>query len=168
MDVANYYYEVPRASTISEELMEAMRNDVIPWTQAYAWNGKLLPASLLVSDPFLAALMRIYPFQAGIICMDANTCYRWHVDSDRTLGLNMLLSFNSNSFCAFKSVDDTEERNFPILKLDYKPDTYYLLNVKQYHTVFNFDSPRYLFTAQFDNTGLKYQDVIDAITTIST
>lgn len=156
MNQYEYYYEIPTVSTISSALMEVMRNDTIPFTNAYAWNGKEIPTSLLVTDPFLASLMRVYPFRAGVICMDADTCYRWHVDTDRGLALNMLLSPSSNSFCAFRPLQATEERNHPILKLNYKPDTYYLLNVKQYHTVFNFDKPRYLFTAQFDNTELMY------------
>jgi hypothetical protein len=111
-----------------------------------------------MEDPLLAKVMGKHKFQAAIIRMEANTCYRWHVDTDRVLALNMLLSNHTKSYCTFK--EPADEVNHPILRLNYKPDTYYLFNTKQYHSVLNFDEPRYLFSTQFDDPNLTYQDVM--------
>lgn len=157
MDSSEYYCELPHKSTLSSKLLWAIHTDTTPWSSLYDFNAKLVPKEWLMEDPFMAKLMELHSFQAAVIGMDAETCYRWHIDVDRSASVNMLLTPESHSYCVFK--EDVDTRTHPILRLDYKPDTYYLLNVKKYHTVFNFDKPRYMLSTQFDDINLTYDDI---------
>lgn len=102
MDSIDYYYEVPYKSTLSDKLLWAIRADTTNWTPLYGFNAKLVPQEWIMGDPFLAKLNAIHSFQAAVINLDANTCYRWHIDVDRAVSINMLLSYDHNSYCVFR------------------------------------------------------------------
>lgn len=106
------------------------------WIPYYNFMGLPIPKFILDHDPLFFKLSEKYAFHAGIIRLPPNTCYNWHVDTDRAVGINMLVFDSGQSRCLFKAGDG--EVSFPIEELKYSPDTYYIFNTKVPHTVLNF------------------------------
>jgi hypothetical protein len=77
----------------------------------------------------------------------------------------MLLTPHSRSFCVFGP--DRDEEVFKIEELPYKPMTYYLFNTQVEHTVYNFETTRYLMSIEFakDKNELTFEDLVKDIQT---
>jgi phage anti-repressor protein len=77
----------------------------------------------------------------------------------------MLLTPNTRSFCAFSV--DADQLVFKIEELKYKPNTYYLFNTQVPHTVYNFETTRYLLSVEFakDRDELSFNDLLKDIQT---
>lgn len=75
-----------------------------------------------------------------------NTCYNWHIDTERSVGINMLLS-DVNSKCLFSENPNSVVSEFE--ELVYEPNTYYIFNTQKPHSVLNFEGDRYLFSVEF-------------------
>jgi phage anti-repressor protein len=77
----------------------------------------------------------------------------------------MLLTPNTRSFCAFGV--DSDQLVFKIEELKYKPNTYYLFNTQVPHTVYNFETTRYLLSVEFakDRDQLSFNDLLKDIQT---
>jgi hypothetical protein len=101
----------------------------------------------------------------GIIKLDPYTCYDWHTDTRRGVGINMLLTTFDRSVCAFAS--NKEGTVFEIEELKYKPATYYIFNTQVPHTVYNFETTRYLMSVEFakDKSELSFEDLLNDIRT---
>ena len=170
----NCYYELAKKSTISKDLLELAFN-TSGWTpyfknhspnpkqiHTYEQYYKLVPASILVKDDLFKWLFDTYEFTAAIMRIDPYSCYNWHKDSRRGAGINMALNPNVRSFCVF--ANDINEFSFPIKELAYKPNTYYLFNTQQNHTVYNFEQTRYMFTVKFkkNKDEFSYEDLLNA------
>jgi hypothetical protein len=83
-----------------------------------------------------------------------NVCYQWHVDKIRRGSINMLLT-GFDSFCVFGSL--SADRKFSNLaKLAHDPNTYYLMDVKKFHTVFNFSETRHIVSISIPS--VTYED----------
>jgi hypothetical protein len=106
-----------------------------------------VPRDILQLDSFLVGLAGKRTFHAGVLRMEPNTCYNWHVDTDRKVGLNMLLSDDGDSRCLF--LDGEPGVVFKTQELQYEPDTYYVFKTQVPHTVLNTEDPRYLFSLEF-------------------
>jgi hypothetical protein len=156
------YYEIGRKSTIKDQLFDFA---ITPseWIKYYNFDAKLVPQEILVEDDFFKWLLPRYNLIAGILRLDPYTCYDWHIDTRRGVGINMLLTPNIRSFCAFKF--DPDQLVFNIEELKYKPNTYYLFNTQVPHTVYNFETTRYLFSIEFakDKDELSFNDLIKDI-----
>jgi hypothetical protein len=103
-----------------------------------------VPKEMLKDELMVQALSG--KWQAGILRMDANTCYNWHTDTNRKVSINMLLNYDNDSHCVFGECNSVQ---FPITELKYEPDTYYLLDTTKPHMVLNLDKPRYMFSIEF-------------------
>jgi hypothetical protein len=80
-----------------------------------------------------------------------NICYQWHYDKIRFGSINMLLT-GFDSMCVFGSL--TANNKFSNLtRLIYEPNKYYLMNVKKFHTVFNFSEIRHVVSIGIPTTG---------------
>ena len=158
------YYEIGRKSTIKDALFDFA---ITPseWIKYYNFDAKVVPQEILVEDDFFKWLFQRYSFIAGILRLDPYTCYDWHVDTRRGVGINMLLTPMTRSFCAFKF--DPDQLVFRIDELKYKPNTYYLFNTQVPHTVYNFETTRYLFSIEFakDKDELSFNDLVKDIQT---
>lgn len=141
-----YFYEIPVKSTVAKELL-SFAHSATRWEKYYNFDAVVVPPELLKNDPVMSALMERYILVAGILKMPENTCYRWHTDTDRLVGVNMLLEDDGASRCLF--ADDTSAVSFPVTELKYKPDTYYVFDTQESHTVSNLTTPRYLFSVEF-------------------
>lgn len=154
------FKQVNIKSNIADDLMDAALS-CNNWTKYYSFSAMEVPEELIDSDEFLSELRTIRNFRGGILRMEPNTCYNWHVDTDRRVAINMLLCDDGNSKCVF-APNGFEIVN-PIVELKYKPSTYFAFDTKSYHTVLNFSEPRYLFGLEFigDDKNLTYSELCE-------
>lgn len=147
-------------SLIAKDLLKyALEAPPQAWVKYY--NFEAIPAhpDLLRRDPFISYLSKKRKFHAGILRMPPNTCYNWHVDTDRHVGLNMLLADDNKSRCLF--IDGEPGVVFNTKELKYQPGTYYAFNTKKPHMVLNTTQPRYLFSLEFlaEDSGLTFDEL---------
>ena len=140
------YYEIEKKSTITQSLLDTAHNSS-EWIDYFNFKAKLVPPEVLFQDEFFRWLVKRYDFIAGILKLDPYTCYDWHTDTRRGVGINMLLTPHARSFCAFAT--NKKGTVFKIEELPYKPMTYYLFNTQIEHTVYNFEATRYLLSIEF-------------------
>lgn len=168
----DYFFEIPEDSTASELMyIRAITAHKDLWRGFYNFEALDVKDDWVV-DAWWKYLYRSHPFKAGIIKLDANTYYDWHVDTDRGVGINMLLNNWDTSHCMFnpdlKRGDNVAHGNVKakFIELKYKPQRYYLFNAQVAHTVYNFgDNTRYLFSVNFeeDRTKLTYNQLLAEI-----
>jgi len=158
------FYELLNKSTITQGLLDIAHNTT-EWIDYFNFKAKLVPPEVLFQDDFFRWAVKRYDFIAGILKLDPYTCYDWHTDTRRGVGINMLLTPHSRSFCAF--APDRDEQVFKIEELLYKPMTYYLFNTQVEHTVYNFEATRYLLSIEFakEKHQLSFNDVLVDIRT---
>jgi hypothetical protein len=153
------YYEIGKKSTITNDLMDFA---ITPseWVEHYNFDAKRIPPEIIFQDDFFIWLSHRYSFVAGILKLDPYTCYDWHTDTRRGVGINMLLTPFDRSVCAF--THNKEDAVFKIEELKYKPSTYYLFNTQVPHTVYNFETTRYLMSVEFakDKDELSFDDLL--------
>jgi hypothetical protein len=156
------YYELINKSNITQRLLDTAHNSS-QWIDYYNFKAKLVPPEMLFEDEFFKWLVKRYDFIAGILKLDPYTCYDWHTDTRRGVGINMLLTPEARSICAF--THNKEDAVFKIEELKYKPSTYYLFNTQVPHTVYNFETTRYLLSIEFakDKNELTFDDLIKDI-----
>lgn len=156
------YYEIGIKSTIASELLDYAFNST-PWFPYYNFSAKPVSPEIIAKDEFFRWLHARYEFLAGILKLDPYTCYSWHKDTRRGVGINMLLTPHARSICAF--ADDTNDTVFKFEELKYKPITYYIFNTQAKHTVYNFETTRYLFSVEFakDKNQLTYAELCQDI-----
>lgn len=153
------YYELINKSNITQRLLDTAHNSS-QWIDYYNFKAKLVPPEMLFEDEFFKWLVKRYDFIAGILKLDPYTCYDWHTDTRRGVGINMLLTPEARSICAF--THNKEDAVFKIEELKYKPSTYYLFNTQVPHTVYNFETTRYLMSVEFakDKNELTFEDLV--------
>jgi hypothetical protein len=153
------YYELINKSTITQSLLDVAHNST-EWIDYFNFKAKLVPPEVLFEDEFFKWLVKRYDFIAGILKLDPYVCYDWHTDTRRGVGINMLLTPHSRSFCVFGPDRDAEV--FKIEELPYKPMTYYLFNTQVEHTVYNFETTRYLLSIEFakEKHELSFEDLL--------
>ena len=156
------YYEVNTKATIKNEVFDFAMSPT-EWMPYFNFEAKPLPADIVLKDNFFVWLSQRYDFIVGVLKLDPYTCYNWHTDTRRGVGINMLLTPNTRSFCAFGV--DPNELVFKIEELKYKPNTYYLFNTQSPHTVYNFEATRYLLSVEFvkDRDQLSFEDLVNDI-----
>lgn len=157
------YYEIGRKSTIYKDLQDFAFSPS-EWTPYYNFDAKRVPPEIIFQDDFFIWLSHRYSFVAGILKLDPYVCYDWHTDTRRGVGINMLLTPpTQKNACLFK-IDDTPHV-FKIEELKYKPTTYYLFNTQVPHTVYNFETTRYLLSVEFakDKNELTFDDLLKEV-----
>jgi hypothetical protein len=157
------YYEIGHKSTIAKELYDYAFNSQ-PWFPYYNFNAKPIPPEILAKDNFFRWLHARYEFLVGILRLDPYVCYDWHVDTRRGVGINMLLTPpTQRSVCLFKANQD--QYVFKIEELKYKPNTYYIFNTQTPHTVYNFETTRYIMSVEFlkGKDELTFDDLMQDI-----
>jgi len=156
------YYEIGKKSTIAKELYD-YAFDPQPGFLHYNFNVKPIPTELIAQDNFFKWLHARYGFVVGVLKLDPYTCYDWHTDTRRGVGVNMLLTTFDRSVCAF--APNKEGAAFKIEELKYKPATYYIFNTQVPHTVYNFETTRYLMSVEFakDKGELSFDDLLKDI-----
>ena len=158
------YYEIGKKSTILKDL-EDFAFSPSDWLPYYNFDAKRIPPEIVFQDDFFIWLSHRYSFVAGILKLDPYVCYDWHIDTRRGVGVNMILTPFDRSICAFKV--DLDQTVFKIDELKYKPGTYYLFNTQVSHTVYNFETTRYLMSIEFakNKDELSFNDLLKDIQT---
>ena len=156
------YTPVPVMASIAKDLYIYAKSSP-NWTQYYNFMAVQIPRDILQLDSFLVGLADKRTFHAGVLRMEPNTCYNWHVDTDRKVGLNMLLSDDGSSRCLF--LDGEPGVVFNTRELKYEPETYYVFNTQVPHMVLNTGKPRYLFSVEFleKDRGLTFDELCEDI-----
>jgi hypothetical protein len=85
------YYELINKSNITQSLLDTAHNST-EWIDYFNFKAKLVPPEVLFEDEFFKWLVKRYDFIAGILKLDPYTCYDWHTDTRRGVGINMLLT----------------------------------------------------------------------------
>jgi hypothetical protein len=156
------YFEIQKKSSILQEVVDYAFVPE-PWVKYFNFDIKPIPQNLLNKDPFFVWLSKRYDYFAAILKLDPYVCYTWHKDSRRGVGINMILTPTVRSFCVF--ADNRDDVVFKIEELKYKPATYYVFNTQTDHTVFNFESTRYILSVEFDldKYNLTFDDLVKDI-----
>jgi hypothetical protein len=156
------YYEIGKKSTIFKDLQDFAFSPS-EWVEHYNFDAKRIPPEIIFQDDFFIWLSHRYSFVAGVLKLDPYTCYDWHTDTRRGVGVNMLLTTFDRSVCAF--APNKEGIVFEIEELKYKPSTYYIFNTQMPHTVYNFETTRYLMSIEFakDKDQLTFEDLVKDI-----
>lgn len=154
-----FFYELPIPSSIADEALAFAKSTEV-WHRYYNFDVALLPVEFAIKEPlFMWLAHNKFNFHVGVLKLPPSTCYKWHADTDRQVGINMLLEDNGSK-CLF--AENTEGVSFPVVELVYKPSKYFVFNTRQQHTVLNFaDEARYLLTVEFlgKDRDLTYADI---------
>jgi hypothetical protein len=133
------------------------------WQVYRGWNATAMPTEETINkEPVLKALDEKFKIaHFGILRMEPNRFYKWHVDGERGASINMLLNCDAYSYCLFGDPNYENITQTEFIKLEYQPNTFYIFNTQWPHCVINFDKPRYLFTVMFEQTkeSLSYNDI---------
>jgi hypothetical protein len=149
MDTDDLFYKLPWTSIIREEVLDFARTDTSPWIPYYTFVAKKIPDCMLAQDPFLKKLYAHRKFIAGVMKLEKNIGYQWHVDTNRDAGINMLLNYEAPSHLLFSRNQTNNEIMCNFDELKYEKDKYYLINSDIPHMVINFSEVRYLFSLTF-------------------
>jgi hypothetical protein len=160
METANLYYQIPKPSTITQDLID-FAHQPETWAEYYNFKARMIPLDIIFKDNFFSWLLPRHNFIGGVLKLDPYICYDWHTDTRRKVGINMLLTPFERSSCLF--APKKEGAVFKIQELKYKPSYYYLFNTQVPHTVYNYDSTRYLMSIEFENDKLSYEDLLNDI-----
>ena len=152
------FYRIEGESAISEDLVRVALDDG-PFQPYFHFLVKVVEHRIVTRDPFLTALHEAHPFVAGLMLIKPNSMYNWHADDNRGASLNMML-IGGRSHCLF--TNDAGEMVSAFEELHYDPKHYYLLNTQATHCVVNFESPRLMFSLEFqeDKTTLSYEQLL--------
>tara|TARA_R110001606_G_C14868150_1_gene589467 strand:+ start:16 stop:510 length:495 start_codon:yes stop_codon:yes gene_type:complete len=153
------YYKLPFKSKVADSLLQKAKDTPV-WRNYFNFDAIRVRQRELLNDPFFANLYRQYPYKCGILRLRPNTFYDWHTDIGRGVSINLLLE-SQHSHTLFCKNYDKILGEFTELKYDLY--SCYLFNNKIYHTVYNFEGYRYLFSLQFNNKDLTFDDLYNKI-----
>lgn len=161
MEYENFYYGLQNKSTITKQIKELINED--GWNNYYSFKAKPISNSIIDQDPFFRWLRLRYKFRGAILKIDPFTVYNWHTDDRRGVCINMRLNLEAQSISAFETNQKGLLSTFHELK--YEQDTYYLFNPQVTHFVVNCDTPRYIFSIEFEKeiNKLNYSDLLEDI-----
>ena len=151
-----YFNKIQVKSDKLYDYLYNLSHEALPWVEHFGFDAFDIDLSWREKDKGLAAIHSLYPIKRlGLLRIPPNCMYDWHVDEYRLSTVNMLIK-HSHSHCLFGL--NRGDYYINTLELDYKPNTYYLFNNQEYHSVVNFCEPRYCFSLYFEKE-LDYQAV---------
>jgi hypothetical protein len=153
------------ASTLGPALVDLLTTAPADhWHPYFGFLVLPVPAPVLRTDPTLATLGTLHPFQGGICRLPPHCCYTWHMDTRRGAAVNLLVHHTHShtlftDAAAFAGAADVPV--VPAVELVYAPNTYYLFHSQQPHMVLNGAGPRYLLSLEFaaDQVTLPYAEL---------
>jgi hypothetical protein len=153
MTNTRYFTKLNIESKISQGILDKIdRIKESEWIQYLEQNIYLLNMKDFEADPDIIDLINMFSSEKKLCLfrLPPKICYGWHKDANRQSSINMLIK-GFDSICVFGT--ESLERKFVDLdKIEHKKDTYYLMNVKESHTVFNFDQERYVVSISIPDT----------------
>lgn len=146
----NFFYKCNTKSDLVDYMLNKIKHSKEDdWNNVLEMNLFSLNINDFNLEPKLIQLINEFDChkKLSLFRYKPNFCYQWHIDSIRNCALNLQI-IGSDSFCVFGNFQELRKFN-NIQKLHYEPNTYYLLNVSKFHTVFNFDKERYILSIGF-------------------
>lgn len=114
----------------------------------FGFEGSPLGPHIYLQETFINDINKIFPIKyAGVIKLNPYRVYNWHVDTERRVAINMLLTAHRDSHCLF--TEDINQIQIKTVELKYEPETFYLFNTQYPHMVLNGHSDRWLFSVEF-------------------
>lgn len=156
----NYFTELNIQSKISKKILDKIDHiDESEWIHYLEQTIYLLKIEDFKDDPDIIDLINRFGSEKKLCLfkLPPKICYSWHRDAKRQASINMLIK-GFDSICIF-GTESLEKKFVNLDKIEHKKDTYYLMNVKESHTVFNFDQERYVISISIPDT--PYQVVKD-------
>lgn len=148
MDNIDFYHKLESTSTLIQHLRNRIANaKEEEWQTFIEMSCLMLNITDFGTEPKLVKLINDLNCHSklAIYRFFPNTCYKWHIDHiGRKCCINMLID-GYDSLTMF-GVPGSNGRFTNITTLVYEPNKYALLNVHKFHTVFNFNEPRYLLS----------------------
>lgn len=159
--VHSYYRQLNVTSSVTQNLREIIDSATEDqWSITLEQNLIPLSIDMFKTDPKIYQIISDIgdSSRLSIFRFFGNECYNWHTDAVRMTAINMLIT-GFDSMCIFGKPAPAR-RLTNIRKLQHEPDQYYLMNVKQMHTVYNFGNEiRYILSLGLPNT--TYKDACD-------
>lgn len=131
-------------------------------TEVHYWSGCVCPKEVWLSDSLLSKVHDQFPIKhAGILRLEPNRCFDWHLDGNRGVCINSIMTPDVKSICLFGN--QLTIATLEVVELIYKPETFYLFNPQVPHQIITWDEARYMFSIEFDQDKhqLSYQTVKD-------
>lgn len=145
--ISDFFVTLSINSSVSEKILTKIKtSSPDQWTVMLDQSIYKLTVDDFKDDPDIVELIQYFGAseRLSVFRYTENICFQWHKDRIRSSALNMVLA-GFDSFCAFGVLDKGNTFS-KITKLEHKPNRYYLMNVKQYHSVFNFSNERYIIS----------------------
>jgi hypothetical protein len=132
--------------------------ETLEMEQHFGFDMALVPEEIYMNEKVISSLS--HKIKCGVyIKLNPYRNYNWHQDAERNVSINLLLTPNIRYHTLFgKSTESEDQMEF--IEMTYKPNTFYLFNNQISHSVINFDEPRYLFSLQFEENGLTYENFL--------
>ena len=159
-DIDDCFKEIAIKSTVIKNYLN--EHSIESWDYLNGWYACPINKEDYLKEECLRIINDRFPIKyAAILRTNSNRCYQWHVDDDRGVAVNMLLSNQQHSKCYFGRVSDESSDQYELFECPYKEETFYLFNTQAPHTVFNLDNYRYMFTLEFEATAdtLSYSEL---------
>jgi hypothetical protein len=156
----NYFTKLNIESKISQRILDKLDHiKESEWIQHLEQSIYLLNIRDFEADPVIIDLINRFGSEKKLCLfrLPPKICYSWHRDAKRQASINMLIK-GFDSICAF-GTESLEKKFINLDKIEHERDTYYLMNVKESHTVFNFDQERYVVSISIPDT--PYAEVRD-------
>lgn len=148
-----YFTELNIESNISQRILDKLDHiKESEWIQYLEQSIYLLKMEDFEADPDIIDLINRFGSEKKLCLfrLPPKICYSWHRDAKRQASINMLIK-GFNSICIF-GTEAPEKKFVDLDKIEHKRNTYYLMNVKESHTVFNFDQERYVVSISIPDT----------------
>ena len=153
-------FRVIKKSEFIQDYFDSQERDSIQVQKYHGFTVAPLPLEILLQEPLLKKLHEKFPIKiAGYIKIDPYRCYRWHADTNRKVGINMLLNSDIHCYTLFgQQMPNWTDEIYETVELKYEPNTLYSFNTQIEHTVINFEETRWLFSVEFDS-DVTYEDI---------
>jgi hypothetical protein len=148
-----YFTELNIESKISQNILDKIDHiNESEWIQYLEQSIYLLKITDFEPDPDIVDLINKFGSEKklSLFRLPPKICYSWHRDAKRQASINMLIK-GFNSICVF-GTEAPEKKFINLDKIEHKKNRYYLMNVKESHTVFNFDQERYVVSISIPDT----------------
>jgi hypothetical protein len=153
---------------ITKKIKEHYQNKNLVWRKIHNIDVHLIQREFFIQFPKLDKLISDLGCTTFMLFrFHPNTCYGWHVDdSVRSCALNMLLEGFSNSHTFVGNrIKNTENADFSdVQEVVYEPDRFVLLDVRNYHTIYNLDNTRYVLSISLPFEIGNYSEIQEYLT----
>jgi hypothetical protein len=151
-----YFYKLSTQDNIVEKIQQKIFDKNSPWDTRRGFAVLKLP-TVLFADSLLFPLIMQLRGEPTVFKMDPMTAYSWHIDTNRTCAINMLISgSDSHSFYGVR----LDDYNTQLIELMHEHNKYFLVNTKQQHSVVNLNNMRYMLSIGFERPH-TYESVLD-------